>query len=196
MDYTIVAFGDGNTRFYQGDTGACGAEAEAWPAQLEAIMLALGMKATVRNAGFPGEPAAFGRARFEQYAGMADLCVVGFGLEDIRHMERTMAFYLSEMEDILYQAKALGIKLIVLGIPWFDENWGGAVAQTRLPKWNAALWELCDRHGVPFLDLNAAFRDDPERWYGERRTPRRSLSAAGQRRLAQMVLPLVMVEFS
>ena len=84
MDHTIVAFGDGNTRFYLGDEGYCGPLELAWPAQMADILCALGVKAEVRNEGYPGEPAAFARAEFERVARGADLCVVGFGLDDIR----------------------------------------------------------------------------------------------------------------
>ncbi|MBC5738471.1 SGNH/GDSL hydrolase family protein [Lawsonibacter faecis] len=192
MDHTIVAFGDGNTRFYLGDEGCCGPLELAWPAQMADILCALGVKAEVRNEGYPGEPAAFARAEFERVARGADLCVVGFGLDDIRRLERTMSFYLSEMEDVIRQAEELDLALIVLGIPWFDEDFGGALVQTRLPKWNGALQELCERYHVPFVDLYTSFGTNVERWYCEKRTPRRHLSAAGQRRVAEMVLPLAL----
>ena len=103
-----------------------------------------------------------------------------------------MSFYLSEMEDVIRQAEELDLALIVLGIPWFDEDFGGALVQTRLPKWNGALQELCERYHVPFVDLYTSFGTNVERWYCEKRTPRRHLSAAGQRRVAEMVLPLAL----
>lgn len=196
MERSIVAFGDGNTRYYLGDEGKCGPLNMAWPAQMEGIMLALGVKARVRNEGRAGEPAAAARAGFAEAIRGADLCVVGFGSEDIRHPERTMALYLSEMEDVLRQGRSMGAGVVMLGIPWFDEHWAGALAQTRLPKWNEGLRALCESYNVPFVDLCAPFQDDPDRWYNERVTPRRSLSAAAQRRVAELVLPIVLDSIS
>ena len=192
MARVIVAFGDGNTRYFLGDENQSGPYELAWPAQMEDILLALGVKVKVRNEGRPGEPAAAARASFAEVIRGADLCVVGFGMEDIRHLERTMAFYLSEMEDVLRQGKSMGVPIILLGIPWFDEDWGGALVQGRLPKWNEGLRLLSETYRVPFIDLYEALGDDPDRWYSEKKTPRHSFSAAGQRRVAEIVLPAVL----
>lgn len=189
MNRTIVALGDGNTRYFLGDEGKCGPLEQAWPAQMEAILAALGAKAAVRNEGVPGETAADGRENFAARSAGARLCVLGFGMEDIRRPERTMAAYLDEMEDMFRQAREQGTWVIALGIPWFDKNYAGELVQSRLPKWNAGLSQLCEERNVPFVDLYQAFRDDPDRWYGERKLPRHNLSAAGERKVAEMVLP-------
>ncbi|WP_294553665.1 SGNH/GDSL hydrolase family protein [uncultured Pseudoflavonifractor sp.] len=189
MNRTIVALGDGNTRYFLGDEGKCGPLEQAWPAQMEAILAALGAKAAVRNEGVPGETASDGRENFAARSAGAKLCVLGFGMEDIRRPDRTMAAYLDEMADMFRQAREQGTWIIALGIPWFDKNYAGELVQSRLPKWNAGLSQLCEERNVPFVDLYRAFRDDPDRWYGERKLPRHNLSAAGERKVAEMVLP-------
>lgn len=148
-----MALGDGNTRYFLGDEGKCGPLEQAWPAQMEAILAALGAKTVVRNEGVPGETAADARETFAARSAGAKLCVLGFGMEDIRRPERTMAAYLAEMEDMFRQAREQGVRLIVLGIPWFDKNYAGELVQTRLPKWNAGLSRLCEEAGIPFVDL-------------------------------------------
>ena len=42
------------------------------------------------------------------------------------------------------------------------------------------------------MDLYTPFKDDPERWFNERTTPKRHLSAAAQTRVAELLLPLVL----
>ena len=42
------------------------------------------------------------------------------------------------------------------------------------------------------MDLYQALGDNPDRWYGERELPRHNLSAAGERKVAELVLPLVL----
>ena len=192
MNRTIVALGDGNTRYFLGDEGKCGPLELAWPAQLEAILAALGTRTAVRNEGVPGETAADAREKFAARSAGAKLCVLGFGMEDIRRPERTMASYLEEMADMFRQARERNVGVITLGIPWFDRNYAGELVQTRLPKWNAGLHGLCRDAGVPFVDLYHTLGDDPDRWYGERRPPRHNLSAAGERRVAEMVIPLAL----
>ena len=192
MNRTIVALGDGNTRYFLGDEGKCGPMEQAWPAQMEAILAALGAKTAVRNEGVPGETAADAREKFAARSAGAKLCILGFGMEDIRRPERTMVSYLAEMEDMFRQAREQGMGIIALGIPWFDKNYAGELVQTRLPKWNAGLSRLCEACGVPFVDLYQALGDDPDRWYGERKLPRHNLSAAGERKVAELVLPLAL----
>ena len=193
MNRTIVALGDGNTRYFLGDEGKCGPMEQAWPAQMEAILAALGAKTAVRNEGVPGETAADAREKFAARSAGAKLCILGFGMEDIRRPERTMASYLAEMADMFRQAKEQGMGVIALGIPWFDKNYAGELVQTRLPKWNAGLSRLCEESGVPFVDLYQVLGDDPDRWYGERKLPRHNLSAAGERKVAELVLPLALL---
>ena len=68
----------------------------------------------------------------------------------------------------------------------------GPELQARLPIWNESLSSLCDQLNIPFVDLYTPFKDDPERWFNERTTPKRHLSAAAQTRVAELLLPLVL----
>ena len=93
---------------------------------------------------------------------------------------------------MLDQAGEAGIPLILLGIPWFSEEVAGRDVQARLPIWNESLASLCDQLRIPFVDLYTPFLGDPERWFNERTTPKRHLSAAAEQRVAELVLPLVL----
>ena len=188
MSKQIVAFGDSNTRFYYGDTVTPGPIEEAWPARLEELLRERGVDAQVRNEGYPGEQADFAMARFPEVTKDADYVVVGFGTNDAKKLEVPLGEYLSEMSDVIDQASDRGLPMAVLGIPWFEETLAGPEAQARLAPWNEALSSLCDQLGLPFVDLYRAFKDEPERWFNERETPKRHLSAEAHRRVAEMVL--------
>ena len=112
--------------------------------------------------------------------------MLGFGTNDAKKLEVPLGEFLSEVSDVLDQAGEAGIPLILLGIPWFSEEVAGRDVQARLPIWNESLASLCDQLRIPFVDL------DPERWFNERTTPKRHLSAAAEQRVAELVLPLVL----
>lgn len=191
MRKQIVAFGDSNTRFWYGDTGEPGPAEQAWPAVLEGLLRDRGLDVAVRNEGYPGEQMDFAMANFGEKTAGADLVVLGFGTNDAKKLEVPLGEYLSELSDVLDQAAEGGMALIVLGIPWFEETLAGAELQARLPIWNEALASLCSQLGLPFVDTYTAFKDDPQRWFNERETPKRHLSAQAQRRLAELVAALV-----
>ena len=192
MSYQIVAFGDSNTRYYLGDTGTPGPLEEAWPAKLEAMLRAKGVDAVVKNEGQPGVQADYAMERFPSATAGADLCILGFGTNDAKKLEVPLGEFLSEISDVLDQAAESGMPLIMLGIPWFSELVAGPELQARLPIWNESLSSLCDQLNIPFVDLYTPFKDDPERWFNERTTPKRHLSAAAQTRVAELLLPLVL----
>ena len=100
--------------------------------------------------------------------------------------------FLSEISDVLDQAAELQMPLILLGIPWFSEELAGPELQNRLPIWNESLSSLCDQLNIPFVDLYTPFKDEPGRWFNERTTPKRHLSAAAQTRVAELLLPLIL----
>ena len=192
MSYQIVAFGDSNTRYYLGDTGTPGPLEEAWPAKLEAMLRAKGVDAVVKNEGQPGVQADYAMEQFPSATAGADLCILGFSTNDAKKLEVPLGEFLSEISDVLDQAAESGMPLIMLGIPWFSELVAGPELQARLPIWNESLSSLCDQLNIPFVDLYTPFKDDPERWFNERTTPKRHLSAAAQTRVAELLLPLVL----
>ena len=192
MSYQIVAFGDSNTRYYLGDTGTAGPLEDAWPARLEALLRDRGRDVAVKNEGHPGIQADFAMEHFDAATKGADLCVLGFGTNDAKKLEVPLGEFLSEVSDVLDQAGEAGIPLILLGIPWFSEEVAGRDVQARLPIWNESLASLCDQLRIPFVDLYTPFLGVPERWFNERTTPKRHLSAAAEQRVAELVLPLVL----
>lgn len=194
MSVQIVAFGDSNTRYYLGDTGTPGPLEEAWPAKLETMLRARGVDAAVKNEGHPGVQADYAMEHFPAAAAGADLCILGFGTNDAKKLEVPLGEFLSEISDVLDQAAELQMPLILLGIPWFSEELAGPELQNRLPIWNESLSSLCDQLNIPFVDLYTPFKDEPGRWFNERTTPKRHLSAAAQTRVAELLLPLVLSE--
>lgn len=192
MSVQIVAFGDSNTRYYLGDTGTPGPLEEAWPAKLETMLRARGVDAAVKNEGHPGVQADYAMEHFPDAAAGADLCILGFGTNDAKKLEVPLGEFLSEISDVLDQAAELQMPLILLGIPWFSEELAGPELQNRLPIWNESLSSLCDQLSIPFVDLYTPFKDEPGRWFNERTTPKRHLSAAAQTRVAELLLPLVL----
>ena len=192
MSVQIVAFGDSNTRYYLGDTGTPGPLEEAWPAKLETMLPARGVAAAVKNEGHPGVQADYAMEHFPAATAGADLCILGFGTNDAKKLEVPLGEFLSEISDVLDQAAELQMPLILLGIPWFSEELAGPELQNRLPIWNESLSSLCDQLSIPFVDLYTPFKDEPERWFNERTTPKRHLSAAAQTRVAELLLPLVL----
>ena len=192
MSVQIVAFGDSNTRYYLGDTGTPGPLEEAWPAKLETMLRARGVDAAVKNEGHPGVQADYAMEHFPAATAGADLCILGFGTNDAKKLEVPLGEFLSEISDVLDQAAELQMPLILLGIPWFSEELAGPELQNRLPIWNESLSSLCDQLSIPFVDLYTPFKDEPERWFNERTTPKRHLSSAAQTRVAELLLPLVL----
>lgn len=192
MSVQIVAFGDSNTRYYLGDTGTPGPLEEAWPAKLEAMLRARGVDAAVKNEGRPSVQADYAMEHFAGATAGADLCILGFGTNDAKRFEVPLGEFLSEVSDVLDQAAEAGMPLMMLGIPWFSEEVAGPELQNRLPIWNESLSSLCDQLDIPFVDLYTPFKDDPERWFNERTTPKRHLSAEAQTRVAELLLPLVL----
>ena len=192
MSVQIVAFGDSNTRYYLGDSGTPGPLEEAWPAKLETMLRARGVDAAVKNEGHPGVQADYAMEHFPAATAGADLCILGFGTNDAKKLEVPLGEFLSEISDVLDQAAEIQMPLILLGIPWFSEELAGPELQNRLPIWNESLSSLCDQLSIPFVDLYTPFKDEPERWFNERTTPKRHLSAAAQTRVAELLLPLVL----
>lgn len=192
MSVQIVAFGDSNTRYYLGDTGTPGPLEEAWPTKLETMLQSRGMDAAVKNEGHPGVQADYAMEHFGDATAGADLCILGFGTNDAKKLEVPLGEFLSEISDVLDQAAEAKMPVIMLGIPWFSEEVAGRELQNRLPIWNESLSSLCDQLSIPFVDLYTPFKEEPERWFNERTTPKRHLSAAAQTRVAELLLPLVL----
>ena len=192
MAYQIVAFGDSNTRYYLGDTGTPGPLEDAWPAKLEGLLRAKGADARVGTEGHPGVQADYAMEKFASATAGADLCILGFGTNDAKKLEVPLGEFLSEISDVLDQAAEAQLPLILLGIPWFSQDVAGPELQARLPVWNESLSSLCDQLSIPFVDLYRPFLDDPGRWFNEKTTPQRHLSAQAHTRVAELLLPLVL----
>ena len=192
MSNLIVAFGDSNIRYYLGDTASPGPLEEAWPARLEKKLRARGLDVVVRNEGRPGVQTDYGMEAFSSVTQGAALCILGFGTNDAKKLEVCLGEFLSEISDVLDQAAEAEIPLIMMGIPWFSAEVAGPEVQARLPVWNESLSSLCDQLSIPFVDVYHPFLEEPERWFNERTTPKRHLSAAAHERVAELMVAPVL----
>ena len=181
----ISCYGDSNTRYYLGDTQESGDVSLSYPAALGRL---LGDRATVHNCGYPDMQTDFAVAHFAEHvtALRADVCILGFGTNDIRQPDADLSGYLSRMETLLRSCDEGGVRAIVLLIPWFSEDYCGLEGQKRIPIWNEALVALCARWGMSVLDVYSAFCADPARYYNETKTARRHYSAAACEAIARM----------
>lgn len=181
----ISCYGDSNTRFYLGDTQENGEAALAYPAVLGRL---LGTRATVHNCGYPDMQTDFAVEHFAENvtALCADVCILGFGTNDIRQPDADLPGYLARMETLLRLCETNKVRALVLLIPWFSEGYCGAEGQARIPLWNEKLRALCDKHGAGVLDVYTAFCADPPRYFNETKTAKRHYSPAACEVLARM----------
>lgn len=185
----ISCYGDSNTRYYLGDKQVDGPDADSYPAALQKMFRDAGRNdVTVYNCGYPDMQADFGVAHFDENvtARKADVCILGYGTNNIRQPDADLQRYLADFETMLKKCAQAGIKTAALLIPWYAEDYCGLEGQQRIPVWNAALTDLCARYGAKVFDTYTPFAADPQRYFNETETPKRHYSPAATREIARM----------
>jgi len=110
----IVAFGDSAT------AGYLIARAEAYPAQLQALLRRQGYDVTVTNAGIPGDSTAGALARLDRtIAPGTDIALVELGTNDLRlHVPaKTMR---ANLTAIVQTLRKRGIAVLLIGLGGLD----------------------------------------------------------------------------
>jgi acyl-CoA thioesterase I len=113
----ILAFGDSLT------AGLGLPPNEAFPAQLEARLAALGVKARVINAGVSGDTTADGLARLDwALADKPDLVIIEFGANDmLRGIDQKLAR--ANLAAMIAKIRNVGAKILLAGMK-AAPNWG------------------------------------------------------------------------
>ncbi len=185
----ISCYGDSNTRYYLGDKQIDGPDTDSYPARLQALFDKAGRTdVRVCNQGYPDMQTDFGVEHFqENVTGIAaDVCILGFGTNNVRQPDADLNRYLSEFEEMLRRCKAAGVRTAALLIPWYAEAYCGLEGQKRIPVWNQALQELCAQYGTHVIDTYTPFAGDPDRFFNETETPKRHYSPAATAEIAKM----------
>ncbi len=186
--------GEGPLVAFLGDSLTSGwrlAEDEAYPALVGRALAARGHRVRVVNAGVSGDTAAQGLGRLpEVLKHRPDVLVVALGANDglgPGSLDDTEA----ALRGILLDAQAAGARVLLVGIrlglgpkaPRIGARAGDAARAERLFGIQAG---LAAAHRVPFVpDLLAGVAGEADLLFPDRLHP----NAAGQRRLAQNVLP-------
>jgi len=174
----IVAYGDSNTRYFEGDRGL-GSITHSYPAWLDRFCIEHPnfYGSNVINAGFSGKTIEYGLANYETNitANNANIVVIGFGTNDIKNAGVTMEAYINNMESMINRLLADGIAPIILGIPWFEPAYAPGM-EIRLPIWNNALLNLCISKNVEFVDAYNMFLTSTSVWFNEVTSPKRHYS--------------------
>ncbi|MDF3074878.1 MAG: lipolytic protein [Alphaproteobacteria bacterium] len=158
-------------------------EAQAFPARLEAALIARGHKVRLINAGVSGDTSAGGKARLDwTLADKPQIVIIELGANDaMRGMDPAQTE--ANLDDIVGRAKAAGAKVLLAGM-LSPPNWGREYQQ----KFDALYPRLAQKHGVPlypfFLDGVAM---DPKLNQQDGIHP----SAAGVEIIVQKILPAV-----
>lgn len=169
----VLCYGDSNTRYYQGDTSTPGPFSKSYPAQLDVLMSEFPAlwQASVINRGFPGEDAQYGIDNWTDNvaAYSPEVVVYGFGTNDIKVAGADLEAYIGRMNTLVVRALDAGISPMVLGIPWFYENYGSddLLSQQRIPVWNNRLKTLCDEYRIAYIDTYTPFKDVPSAFFNE-----------------------------
>lgn len=187
---TIVCYGDSNTRYYDGETGA-GPYAYSYGAYLdiECARYPWLFGATVSIRGYPSQTIQYGIDNFAaNVVSGDDVVVIGFGTNDIKLSGASLETYIGKMAQLIDLCLANDSTPIVLAIPWFADDYGddGALSQARIPVWNARLEGLCREYGIAFIDDYNAFKEATGTFFND--TPARHLSPAAQRFRARRVV--------
>lgn len=187
----ISCFGDSNTRYFLGDEQIDGPAEDSYPAKLQQLFATAGYSnVTVLNNGYPDRQTDFALAQFDENTRNADLCILGFGTNNIRQPEADLSTYLREFCMLLKKCRAAGIETMALLIPWYSQDYAGVEAQERLPFWNRALAGLCAEAGVQIVDTYSLFQANPDLFFNERRTARRHYSPVATEVLARMIFDM------
>jgi acyl-CoA thioesterase-1 len=110
----IVAFGDSAT------SGWLVAKKDAYPAQLQALLLKKGYDVTVENAGVPGDTTAGALRRFDRAIGPGtDIALVEFGANDLRQ-HVSAARMRANLAEIVRSLRKRGIAVLLIGLGSLD----------------------------------------------------------------------------
>lgn len=188
----ISCYGDSNTRFYLGDEQCDGPDADSYPHQLQELFRAGGFAhVAVVNNGYPDMQTDFALAHFDENTAGAQLCILGFGTNNIRQPDADLDSYLRDFGALFDRCHAAHIEPMALLIPWYSADYASPAAQRRLPVWNRALAGLCAEKGAQIIDVASLFSADPARFYNERRTAHRHFSPEAAGIIARMIFTAV-----
>jgi acyl-CoA thioesterase-1 len=175
--FTIVVLGDSLTAGY----GL--SRAQAFPARLQARLLAAGHQVRIVNAGLSGDTTAGGLARFDFAVPRgADAVLIALGGNDMLQGMSPQAAK-ANIDAMIVAAKAKRVRVALLGMR-APSNWGAAYARAFDGLYPA----LARKHGVPL---------DPFMLEGVALDPRLNQSdgihpnAAGADRMAARLTPFV-----
>ena len=196
LNPTIVGYGDSNTRYYEGDRGVNGSITHAYTSWLERFVTEypdmFGSK--IINAGYSGQTLGYGLTNYAENvtAHNADVVVIGFGTNNIKDSTNTLESYITNMNTMINRLLGDDIVPIILGIPWFSEDYAGVTMQARLEPWNVALRDLCLEKNVEFIDVyNMLTSENSDLWFNERTTPKRHYSQFAEKVLAEEIFKII-----
>lgn len=190
----ICCYGDSNTRYFLGDTQENAPAEGAYPAVLQTLFRQRGFRnVTVHNCGYPDMKSDFAVAQYPANITQrgANICIYGFGTNDIHAEDADLEEYLENTRTVFSQCAKDGIAALSLLIPWFSEDYCGKTGQNRLPGWNSLLTQLCLAQNVMILDTFTPFQADPHRFFNEKATPQRHYSGDACRVIAEMAFAAI-----
>ncbi len=193
----ILCFGDSLTAGYVAPTARVllAAVADAYPTQLQLLLSRRyeGQVFTVENAGVFGEWADEGKDRIVSVvrASRPDVVVLMEGVNDINALGTGgVAVALDALENMLRDARALGVRVFLASLP--PQRPGNLGAEpTRVNDLNRGIRDLATRQQVVFVDINRAFGGDLTLIGPDGLHP----TAAGYQRMAQAVFDALRVNF-
>lgn len=197
----IVAYGDSNTRYYQGDTSTSGPIQNSYGLQLDTMLknspLLAGGSVVVK--GYPGQTASYGATNYDTIIipEDPDILIIAWGTNDIKVQYPDLDAYLANITTIITNAQSSGVMPIVLGIPWFYEQYGYNTwdSQALIPIWDEELRKLCLRYEVPYIDTWKMFKDDTDLFFNEA-IVKRHYSVEASKVLAQKIYNTILDSMS
>ena len=187
-----VAYGDSNTKYFQGDTTTAGPEGYAYGSMLKVESAEypewFGLEVEIN--GNPGDDSAFGIANITDVTSLnPDFVVLGWGTNNIKLSNPSYEDYEADMIAMIDILLLQNATPIILGIPSFWSGYGanGVTSQQRLKVWNASLENLCNRYGIAFIDTYNAFKDETNSYFNES-TEFRHYSRQATRIIGKMIL--------
>lgn len=193
---TIVCYGDSNTRYYEGDTGAAGSLSYAFSSflELQTSRIPILFGSEVINAGNPGWTISQGLSGYAANitANNANIATIGFGTNDIKLAGSDLDTYLTSMDTFINNLLNDGVLPIILGIPWFEEAYGATPTEyKKIPIWNSRLKDLCEKYQIPFVDVFKMFTDNPDTFFNEVTTLKRHYSVEATRVLGTEIANII-----
>ena len=193
----ILAYGDSNTRYYEGDRALAGSISHAYSSWIDRFCADYPKfyASTVINAGYPGETIGYGVTNYTTNVtnNAPDIVIIGFGTNNIKQSGNTLEGYLASMTIMIDNLLTDGIAPIVLGIPWFDPAYvsNNMDIYNRLPVWNEGLRDLCISKNVEFVDVYHMFLEDyAGDYYND--TPKRHYNKVAQKILAEEIFKRIL----